>query len=300
VLLDGRGPAREDLYRGSKFPGKIHSFFDAPDARYVLADATGPFANVYRRFLRHFLWLDDFIVLYDDLLAHEEGRFEWLFHGEATPTFGDGRLVVTGEEARLEMDVLFPGELDASTREGHAPKAPDTRLDYLVLSQPEPAMDAKFLGIMRAGRELPQLAVTEQEGEEWIGVHVKGASDEWSLHFNLRADGRRMHRNSNNVMDEWDTDACCVGVRSGGRRRLVAIGASYLRTVEGAVIVDCLSKCNVVLDYGPDGEKCTHAYIQAPEGSRVRLQSAAVPGHIRYNGQPPKLTERGDKFVAIG
>ncbi len=300
VLFDGRGPAREDIYRGVKFPGKIHSFLDAPGTRFVLADATGPFANVYRRFLRHFLWLDDFIVLYDDLLAHEAGHYEWLFHGEATPTFDDGRLAVAGDKARLAMDVLYPAELDASTRKGHAPKAPDTRLDYLALSQRDPAIDAKFLGIMRAGRELPELDITKQEGDEWIGAQVMSEAYEWDLYFNLRADGRRMHVNSNAVMDLLDTDAYCVATRSGAHKRVAVIGASYLRTPDGVVIIDCLSKCNAVLDYAQDGEQCTHAYVQAPEGSRVRVRSTAVPGHIRYNGRPPTFAEEEGQSVAIG
>ncbi|MCP4642213.1 MAG: hypothetical protein GY851_17345 [bacterium] len=299
VLLDGRGPAREDIYRGAKFPGKVHSFLDAPGTRYVLADATGPFANVYRRFLRLFLWLDDFIVIYDDLLAHEPGHFEWLFHGEATPAFSDGRLTVEGSKARLALDVLYPAALDASTREGHAPKAPDTRLDYLALRSPEPAMDAKFLGVTRAGRELPELAVTKQEGDEWIGAQVISGTYEWDLYFNLRADGRRMHVNSNSTMDLLDTDAYCVAVRSGDHRRVLVIGASYLRTAEGVVVIDCLSKCNAVLDYAPDGEACTHAYIQAPEGSRVRLGASTVPGHVRYNGKLPSALEEEGAFVVV-
>ena len=299
VLLDGRGPARDDIYRGTKFPGKLYAFFDAPGARYVLADATGPFANVYRRFLRSLLWLDDFIVLYDDLLAHKPGHFEWLFHGETTPAFHDGRLTVAGSKAHLDLDVLYPVDLEASTREGYAPKNPDTRLDYVALSHPERAMDTKFLGIMRAGRDLPEITLTRKEGDDWIGAQVVGASYVWNLYSNLRADGRRMHVNSNITMELLETDAYFVAVRSGEHRRVLVIGASYLRTAEGLPVFDCLSKCNAVLDYRPDGETCTHACIQAPEGARVRLRSNVAPAHIRFNGKPAKALEDEGAFFVV-
>ena len=94
VLVDDQGQPSTDGVRGTKFPGRLYGFHDAPNARYVLADATGPMAHLCRRFLRHFLWLDGSILLVDDLLAHKTASFAWLFHGETPPVFADGVLTL--------------------------------------------------------------------------------------------------------------------------------------------------------------------------------------------------------------
>jgi len=299
VLIDGRGPAHEDIYRGSKFPGKLYPVLDGPDARYLLADATGPFANLYRRFLRHFLWLDDVIVVYDDLLAHEAGRFEWLFHGETPPEFNDGKLAVKGRNARLEMNILFPEKLEAERRTGHPPSNPDGNLEYLVLRQENASPDVKFLGVIRAGRTLPEARVSARTGVEWIGATVEMRRWRWSIYCNLRADGRRMHQNSNIEMDHWATDAYLLAVRMGTPARFVLVGASYLRTSDGEVLFDCLSKCNAVMTRS-GSEDVSDVVVQCPPGSRVRIGSRERPNRVVANGSgivPDAVDREGPSAV---
>jgi len=302
VLLDGKGQPGSDGQRGVKFPGKMYSFLDSPDARYVLADATGPFAHLYKRFLRHFLWLDDLILVVDDLLAHQAGRFEWLFHGETTPRFANGKMTVEAGNARLEMDVLFPKNVEPEERKGLAPRRPDQALNYLALRQREATADAKFLAVIRAGRELPPCSVAPRDGREWIGAQLKGPKGQWDVYCNLRADGRRMHVNSNLRMESWETDAFLLGVRTGDARRTFLVGGSYLRTAGGEVVFDCLSKCNALLSQGEKADQIAEALVQGPEGSRVRIRSRAVPGRILLNGRPfspDSIVQRGD-FVTFG
>jgi hypothetical protein len=300
VLLDGEGQARSDGQRGAKSPGRLYSFLDAPNARYILADATGPFAHLYKRFLRHFVWLDDVIIFVDDLLAHKAGHFEWLFHGDTTPEFGNGKLTVRAGEARLEMDVLFPKTLEAQKRKGLSPRNPDRPLDYLALRNQEAAGDAKFIGIIRAGRELPDVQVAPREGREWIGARLEAPNRCWDLYCNLRADGRRMHVNSNLRMDRWESDAFLLGVRSGDARRAVLIGGSYLRDGDGRMVFDCLSKCNAVLVHG-SGNEISEAFVQAPAGSRIRLHSETIPKRIVINGKPagPESVARLRNLVVL-
>jgi len=285
VRFNGEGPASEDQYRGSKFPGKLYAFSDDADARYVLADATGPFAVHYRRFLRHFLWLDGAIVMVDDLLAHQAGRFEWLFHGEKTPAFEDQTLRIQGDAASLEMSVLFPTDLKAVEREGYTPRDPDRVLNYLALQQQSEAIDTKFLGIIRAGRPLPDMRISSRQGSEWIGARLVAPAWQWDLYCNLRADGRRMHRNSNLEMAGWETDAFLLGLREGDRRRTLLIGGSYLRDAEATVCFDCLSQCNALVTYGADGKDAAEIRVQAPPGSRVRVRSDRGPLSATANGQ---------------
>jgi len=302
VLVDGKGQPGVDGQRGVKFPGKLYSFLDSPDARYVLADATGPFAHLCKRFLRHFLWLDDVIIVVDDLLAHQAGRFEWLFHGDAPPRFENGRMTIEVGSARLDMDVLFPKNLEAEERKGPAPRSPDRALNYLALRQREAAGDTKFFAVIRAGRQLPPLAISAREGSEWIGAQWKGKDRQWDVYCNLRADGRRMHVNSNQRMEQWETDAFLLGVRTGAARRLVLIGGSYLRTADGEVVFDCLSKCNAVLVQGGKPDQVAEVFVQAPEGSKVRVKSSVAPSRAVMNGRPlspDSIAKRGE-LVIVG
>jgi oligo-alginate lyase len=286
VLLDGKGPAAEDIYRGSKFPGRLYPLLEGGTARYLLADATGPFANQYRRFLRHFLWLDQVILVVDDLLAHDPGHFEWLFHGESVPSFADGRLSIQGERARLELEVLFPHGVVAEERQGLMPNDPDLPLPYLALRTPEPSMDTKFLGLIRAGHELPDVQVEARSGAEWLGARLQQADWAWDLFCNLQADGRRMHENGNNEMDEWETDAFLLGVREGDGRQLLLVGGSYLRNQNGEVMFDCFSKCNAALTLAADGIDVVQAVLQAPPGSQVQIGSGRLPDRVLANQQP--------------
>lgn len=302
VLFNGEGQARSDGYRGTKFPGRLHSFLDAPGARYLLADATGPFANVYKRYLRHFLWMDDMIVLVDDLLAHKAGRFEWLFHGETPPRFEDGRMTVDVGKARLEMDVLFPQNPGVEQREGLATKDPDRKLNYLALTEDRGKDNAKFIAVMQAGRQIAPLKLTGRENDEWLEGRIRSDRCRYDLYCNLRADGRRMHNNSNLQMGPWETDAFLLCVRTGETPCIVIIGGSYLRSVDDQVLFACLSKCNAVLNIGVDRiVDDIEVYVQAPEGSRVRVANKTVPKRAVLNGKTVSrdAIAQDGKFVVI-
>lgn len=294
VLVDGQGQPRSDGERGTKFPGQLHAFLDVDGCRYVLADGTGPMAHLCKRFYRHVLWLDETIVVLDDLLAHKASRFGWLFHGQTTPQFENSTLKVQNGTARLEMNVLFPQQIEAEVRKGLVPKNPDRPLDYMALRQREATESTKFLAVLRAGRELPAVNVESRQGTDWIGARLKASAWQWDLYCNLRADGRRQHRNSNHLIDQWETDAFLVGVRSGSHRRLLLIDASYLRR-DGQVIFDCFSKCNAVL-VGDGENSFAEVYIQAPEHSIVRVASRSLPSHASINGRtipPNAMSQRG-------
>jgi hypothetical protein len=300
VLVDGQGQPNADGRQGTKFPGRLLGFTDAPDARYLLADATGPMAHACSRFLRHFLWLDGAIVLVDDLLAHKAAGFEWLFHGETPPTFADGVLSVTSGPATLEMHCLFPADLEAVERKGLAPKDPDRELAYLSLRQTSTSESTKFLGILRAGRVLVPMQVVRREGDEWIGARIESERWQWDVYCNLRGDGRRQHVNSNQCIDGWQSDAFLLGFRGGDANKMLLIDGSYLRGEEGEVVVDCFSKCHALLVRRTDGRGVEEIYAQCAPGSQVRIESGEVPRRIVINGRRIPVetaVRRGKMFV---
>jgi hypothetical protein len=68
------------------------------------------------------------------------------------------------------------------------------------------------------------------EGMECIGVRVTNNGAVREIWYNLRADGRRMHINSNNTLGEWDTDAYILMTeRTGDDEKIFISSGSYVR-----------------------------------------------------------------------
>jgi len=323
VLPAGRSVASDEYYRGSKFPGRLGAILDAGRIRYLLADATGPLAALYRRYLRSFLWLDEVIVIYDDLLAHEAGRFEWLFHGETPPQYADGRIEITSGAARLTMDVLFPPGLTAERRT--APSVyHEGPLDYLVLRAAEATADAKMLAVCRAGRDLPDVRVQARQGRqpksphqdlpndtdariqtgdgrEWIAARIETPDARWDVYANLAADGRIMHANSHNDLDGRATDAYLLAERTETPRRHLLVGASYLRDAHGRTLFDGMAKFDAAVTWSPDGRSAAELVVRGPAGMRVRIASQEAPPRVVANGLEvgAAAVSRDGEFVSL-
>ena len=104
----------------------------------------------------------------------ETGKDQTGYHADHRRTFADGKMVIQGTRARMELDVLFPEPIVAEEREGLMPENPEQVLPYLALRAPEARMDAKFLGVIRAARTLPDLRTETRSGDKWIGARIEG------------------------------------------------------------------------------------------------------------------------------
>ncbi len=69
--------------------------------------------------------------------------------------------------------------------------------------------------------------------------------------LNLLADGWMRHRNSNNTLAGWDTDAYLLAVtsRKGGEQRYFCANGSYLRKAN-KILIDSLKKIFAVHENG--------------------------------------------------
>ena len=124
-----------------------------------------------------------------------------------------------------------------------------------------------------------------------VGVQIEHANKITNVYMNLRADGRRMHRNSNNTVDGWDTDAYLFGfTRAKGApsslesiERAFVICGSYLRNDKN-VLLDSLSKVYSVFSYKNDemnvvlqGQPLLNCSIYSPDQSLpIRLNGEVV------------------------
>ena len=112
------------------------------------------------------------------------------------------------------------------------------------------------------------------------------------MYLNLKSDGRRMHVNSNNVIDGWDTDAYLLAVTRPDDAPQTAIekvtryfvaGCSYLRR-DDQIMIDSFSKvttafqsdsnCEVLLQGQPRIEAAIIA-LQKPTALKINGQSTA-------------------------
>ena len=81
ILFDGEGQNPEDVGHGDRGvvqPGRILHRMDSAGIKYALADNTGPTAWKCSRNYRHFLWIDDVILIVDDIRTHEPAQMEGL------------------------------------------------------------------------------------------------------------------------------------------------------------------------------------------------------------------------------
>ncbi|MHC4510766.1 MAG: heparinase II/III domain-containing protein, partial [Planctomycetota bacterium] len=210
ILVDGHGQNPEDCGggdRGTVTPGRIHRLMDAAGLKYVFADATGPTSWKFSRNYRHFLWLNKVILIFDDVRTHEPGQLEWLLHYEDKAKKRGEQILLSSGEARALIWPLFPESVQAVERNGLKDHEPDVEVPYLALSPAEKMRESKFATAvlpLESGGETPAVQIERLKDNDAIGVRITETATITDVYLNLRADGRKMHRNSCNIIDGWD------------------------------------------------------------------------------------------------
>ena len=310
VLFNGRGQNLEDCGhgdRGVKTPGRLYKLLDMAGLKYVLADATGPTSWNFSRNYRHFLWLGNVILVFDDMRTHEAGKFEWLLHYQGRAEQRNSELHLSnGSESKAIVRPLFPENMSITEKKGLKDHDPDTEVTYLALSPEGTMRDTKFitaiLPVEQGGeKNLPRLE--RLKGNEMLGVriHEEGSQSPYvgfgghdkmitDVYLNLRADGRKMHRNSCNVINGWQTDAYLLAVTRPADtdendpdsvvRYFVACG-SYLRKND-KVVLDSLSKVYTVFT---TGKPQMEVALQGQPIVRASLRAVEKPQKIMLNGK---------------
>ena len=87
ILFNGNGQCPDDHHHHVRPKGELYNFTHNGNYRYVCADASGPMGRYFRKHLRHFLWADDIIIIYDDIWAYEKGEANFLLHSDDNTCF---------------------------------------------------------------------------------------------------------------------------------------------------------------------------------------------------------------------
>ena len=273
VLHGGRGQQDDLDDLGTKFMGRIASALFAPGYRHILADATGPWEGVYRRYYRSFLWIGGFIVMADELMAWEPGEWTALFHhaGEAIPRPDGFDTVNGGRTLRTTFIDPLPDRLDCA--EGFLSHMLPNELKYEYEVTPKPYLRAHYAPSGTRAKlltlfELPGLPfrkVRRLAGEGFTGLVVEDEAGVWDIVFNHRADGSVMHLNSDIRHGEVTTDAYLSAVmrdKAGEILKVAMHNGSYLR-VSGATLASSLIKGEVLLEFQPEFTEVTSLFSAA-------------------------------------
>lgn len=223
LLFDGKAQSEEQQYKGSLLDGSLHHLIDGDNIKYIFADVTGPTARYFAKNHRSFLWIDDVILIIDDVRAYDYGTFSLLFHpdGESKKQGIDIRIVNNQSAVNIrpiwpqyltesDFEHDFPDNLKLKAHQGALAKKTNEAETYYSVTDPAKRQRAKFITaiILKDSpetRDFPQ--VSRISGDELLGVRIAHRGKITEVYLNERADGHIMHRNSNHTINGWDTDA---------------------------------------------------------------------------------------------
>lgn len=217
VLFNGKGQDERDRLSHVRMTGKLHNFIDNDGFKYVAADMTGPMGRYFRRHLRHFLWLDKFILIYDDIECYEHGELSFLLHAQNNNSF----------------KMLTPCEYSKC----HLKDSKEQEFYYSCYNlRTDENCRAKFVSvILLDDKDEPKLSETM----DTIKVECKDTY----AYINILSDGRIMHRNCLNVLGGYLTDAVILTLSNG---KVGVVNGSIVRH-DDEIILDVLERVNGIV-----------------------------------------------------
>ncbi len=310
VLWNGKGEDRKSPYFGSVNHGSLHNLIEGRNMKYLLVNATGPYSKILSRNYRSFFWVDDVILIIDDLLAYEPGKFEWLLHYNGESKRNGLDLSVKQDNAEVIVRPLypetfpdgglphdFPEKMRLGEKMGYEDHHPENKIQYWSISHFQDTDRTKFVAAIILKNELnnDKLPKIERfEGKDFLGVRITQDDETTEVYFNLLADGRIKHRNSVINMNGWETDAYLTALtfkrgsdltKSENIKHLFIGHGSYLRH-DSKTLIHALSKFYTVIDY--DGNT-RNIQFQGQPVVKLQLSGEKDFGTVVLNGQKRKI-----------
>ena len=254
LLIGGQGQLQSDLYQGSRHPGRIDDSFEGRCFGYVRADVSGPMSHLCSRFFRN-VWIIEnrHFVIWDDLRTLRPDTLSFLLHFQGKIESEDGVMRLDNGPAKARIFAFgdtqgtvrpLSGQIDQRTYSTMGTFEPGKE-DYLCFDYPQngDALSRRLCHVISLG-DCPVTVKADLSGEA-CSVLIREGADEYRLFFNARSDGRRMHINTNQTLDGYETDAYML-FRKTGDDLLCVIGASYVRK-EGRVLFSAFEKTDCIV-----------------------------------------------------
>ena len=224
----------------------------------------------------------EYLVLYDDIAAHQPETFDWLFHTRGKNSFvvdkSTARIVRPGAE--LRMEILEPKNLVHRIREHpHGDKS------FVTFETPEKLERAQFLSVMipsaTADRETRKNWNVEEVSEMgWLGATVGHGDDTDFVYFRVEEDSREI--------GDFETDADRFLVTRGNDSTLKKLWLRNFTTFasngsEGQSLriqVETPTTLSIIL------ENQTLSMESAPRDMKgLKISGVAMPTRVDLNGR---------------
>ncbi len=215
VLFNGNGQSHDDHHRHVRPKGQLYNYTDDKGFRYICADASGPMGRYFRKHLRHFLWIDDIIIIYDDIQSYENGEANFFLHCEDNNCFR----MLTESEKRIENGYLGH-DLKEVTFNSYNRRTDDCGR-------------VKFVSALCLNDSITPVFEENQD-------YYKITYGNKKIYINILSDGRVMHRNCLCTFDGITTDAVIFADNNG---EYSVVNASSVRK-DGKSLFDTLSRKN--------------------------------------------------------
>jgi len=330
MLFNGVAQDPQDEYHAVKAPGHLYDMIDGGFLKYILADVTGPTSRNFLRNYRNFLWIGNVILIIDDVKTYQSGKFEFLLHYQDSAVQKGPDLEITNNNASILFRPLFPETLPLGyphdfpekmklgIRTGIKDRNANEKINYYAISPAEDSKQMKFInaiilldssnksiktfigssGASGAAARINIPVIEKIEGVNWIGLRITQAGKVTEVYVNLLADGRLMHRNANNVINGWETDAYISTVtfpEKADRNNPDNISSyfmsngSYLRK-DGKTLLSSLSKVFTYVENDKDklkvqlqGQPLMHVLLGVPKPQKLMLNNQ--PASIQYKNK---------------
>ncbi len=215
LLFNDKGQDFRDNYKNhAHLPGRLLNYTDNDGFRYVVADGTGPMSRYFRKHHRHFLWLDSFILVYDDVECYDCGKVSFLLHAEEDSCF---KMITPCTVTKHDCYSDTVGEPN------------DKYTSFNVHTDSEG--HAKFIGVMVLDDNLSPVCEEVEDG-------CKITCGNTVIYINYRSDGKIMHRNCINFMDGIATDSMILINKDG---KYGTVNGSIIRK-DGISYLDTLAR----------------------------------------------------------
>jgi hypothetical protein len=275
------------------------------------------------------------ILVIDDVKTYEPGKFEFLLHFDKDAKRKGPDYEITNDSAAILFRPLFPETLPmgyphdlpekmrVEERLGIKDHDAKTKLTYYAISPAEESRQTKFInaiillnddnkpvetftgssGASGAAARTNLPVIERLEGTGFIGVRITQAGKTTDVYFNLLADGRLMHRNSNNVINGWETDAYIMAVSYPEKQAAIPANAteyfisngSYLRK-DDKIILHSLSK---VFMHAKTTGNVPEVILQGQPVMHVNLLLKDKPSQLLLNNRKLKPVLKADNRTLV-
>ncbi|MEO5683655.1 MAG: heparinase II/III family protein [Chitinophagaceae bacterium] len=335
LQFNGAAQDPQDQYYAVKNTGHLYNMLDGGQTKYILADVTGPTSKNFLRNYRNFLWVDNVILVIDDLKTYDAGQFNFLLHYADTavkrgPDFdisrGDAGILfrpLYPETLPLGYPHDFPEKMKYTTEYGIKDRTTNVPIPYFSITAPGKTDRTKLVNAIilldstnqpitaftgssgaSGGEGRSNLPVIEKfEGNNFIAVRITQHGQVTEVYINLLADGRLMHRNASNIMNGWDTDAYISAVSFPGKTDRVNPGnlSSFFVSNgsylrrDGNVLLSSLSK---VFMYAAKEGNALHVQLQGQPLVNASLGIDKV-NRLTVNNKPVLLKYDTDRMLLV-